>query len=448
MKRVVYGLVAALLPLFLLSACIEKDDLLGSALVPSSQDISIKTASFDLPVDLRMADSLQSAISQSITVGSLRTETFGRFRAEAAMSVTAGTDSIEWGLNPSVRRIYLSLARDTTLYMSASQVYIPQNLHVYYLNTKLDSTQRYNNSLSFADCDPQVLNDGVPYLGEESFTIELDKTFGERFFRIPMATLDSADLMMEAFHGLYMTCDDPEQPLEGGRLNVFDLSSSALYLSYDYDDGEGNRKSKTAGFSLGQYYALNVCTSESGKLVTDTPTSALYMEGLCGIKPHVPADRLHKLLSEWAAANSIPVDRLVVAKATVDFPFEYSGDRTQYDTWPGNLFPCRRVYTDGILSYGPIQEIYDGTLETGDIDQSHLTFKSNVSIYLQDLLKKKSADITAEDDLWIMPTVSQVNSYTSETYYYSDYFFYRQVVLNGTGAERHPVLKLTYTVLQ
>ncbi len=448
MKRVVYGLVALLLPLFFLSACIEKDDILGSALVPTSQDLTIKTLSFDLPVDLRMADSLQSAISQSITVGSIHTETFGLFRGEAAMSVTAGTDSIDWGLNPTIRRIYLSLARDTTLYMSESQRYIPQNLHVYYLETKLDSTHRYNNSLSFADCDPQVLNDGAPYLGNEEYVIELDKEFGERFFRIPMATLDSSDLMMDAFHGLYMTCDDPELALEGGRLNVFDLSASALYLSYDYDDGLGNRKSQTVGFELGKYYALNVATSGSGKLVTDSPKDAIYMEGLCGIKPHISAQKIRSLIAGWAAANEIQLDRIIIAKATVDFPFEFTGDPNQYDLWPSNLFPCRRTHKNNILTYGPIDEINDAVIETGDIDQSHLTYKSNVSFYLQRLLAKKSTEITAEDDLWIMPTVSQINSYTSETVYFSDYFFYRQIILNGTGAERHPMLKITYTVLR
>lgn len=447
MKRVVIGLVAALLPLFFLSACIDKNDLLGSALVPTSQDISIKTAEFDLPVDLRMADSLQSAISQSITVGSIRTNTFGRFRAEAAMSVTQGTDSIEWGGNPTARRIYLSLARDTTLIINASQLYIPQNLHVYYLNTKPDSTLRYNNSMSFADCDPQVLNDGVPYIGDESYTIDLDKSLADRFFRLSMETIDSTDLMMEAFHGLYVTCDDPEDALEGGRLNVFDLSSSALYLSYDYDDGEGHRKSQTVGFSLGEYFALNVCSSGAGGLVTDNPADVIYMEGLCGIKPHVPADKLHARIAEWAAANSIPLERLLVAKATVEFPFEYT-NRKQYDTWAANLYPCRRIHTNNILTYGPISEIYDTTLESGDIDQSHLYYKSNVSTYLQSLIRKQAAEVTPEDDLWMMPTVSHVDSYTSETYYYSDYFFYRQNILNGTDAERHPVLRLTYTVLQ
>ena len=112
------------------------------------------------------------------------------------------------------------------------------------------------------------------------------------------------------------------------------------------------------------------------------------------------------------------------------------------------MFPVRRVHNDGILSYGPIQEIYDSYLESGNIDRSNLTYKSNISLYLQSLIRKEAGEITEEDDLWMMPTVSATNSYTSEVYYYADYYFYRQNYLNGTGALRHPVLKLTYSVLK
>ena len=101
-----------------------------------------------------------------------------------------------------------------------------------------------------------------------------------------------------------------------------------------------------------------------------------------------------------------------------------------------------------VVINSPIKELSDDALENGFLDRALLTYKSNMSIYLQDLLRKDAAEVTAEDDLWMMPTVSQTSSYTGETYYYSDYFFYQQDVLNGTNAARHPVLKLTYTILQ
>ena len=71
-----------------------------------------------------------------------------------------------------------------------------------------------------------------------------------------------------------------------------------------------------------------------------------------------------------------------------------------------------------------------------------------ISLYLQDLLSQEDSDIDDEDDLWFMPTYSYYNSNTGTTYYYADNYFYTQTTLNGTSALRHPVLKLTYSVLK
>ena len=67
-------------------------------------------------------------------------------------------------------------------------------------------------------------------------------------------------------------------------------------------------------------------------------------------------------------------------------------------------------------------------MESGTIDRSLLEYKSNISIYLQDLVRKDAGAVTDEDDLWIMPTLSYYNSNTSTTYYYVDYFNYTQSV--------------------
>ena len=71
-----------------------------------------------------------------------------------------------------------------------------------------------------------------------------------------------------------------------------------------------------------------------------------------------------------------------------------------------------------------------------------------MSFYLQDLIRRDRSELTAADDLWLMPTISLYNSTTAVTYYYADYFYYTQSLLNGTSAERHPVIKLTYTILK
>ena len=450
MKRTGISLgCAVLLTLFFLVSCIDTDYTLGSRMVPDNQDISLHTATLDLPVDLRMADSLQTTVTSSVTLGAIRTNQFGLFHSDAAFSVTPANDSITWGRNPSVRSITLSMTADTALIVNASQRYIPQNFYVHQLNLELDSTMTYNNSLP-ADCyRPEPLAEGgCIYMGEGLYEVTITKSIGERLFQIPMSVLDSADLFMKQFYGFYLRCDDPEEGTEGGRLTCFDLSSSFLYLTYDYDDDEGIRRTKTATFNLGEYYCLNRSTAGSRDLEEADTRQTLYMEGLCGIKPHIDARKVRSLVAAWAAENQIPLNNLLIAKATVSFPFEYNGDRTQFDYYSTTMFPSRRVRGETQVIYTPLDEINNTSMEDGTIDRSLLQYTSNISIYLQDLIQRDVSSINADDDLWMMPIVSYYNSYTSTTYYYSDYYYYTQNILNGTAADRHPVLKLTYSILK
>lgn len=441
--------LAALLAAFSLSSCITTDPNLGSGLVPADQDITLKTATFDLPVSLRMIDSIQTATAQSITVGAIRTRRFGLYRSDGAMSVVPAYDSIVWGKNPSVRSLNLTLVLDTTFVARESERYIPQNLYVHQLNVELDTTMVYNNSLTEADYNPENLSEGgIIYTGEQLYSVRLKKELGRRLFEIPMSTLDSAELFMKDFHGLYLRCDDPEENTEGGRLNAFDLSSSYITLNYDYDDEDGNRKTNSAIFLLGTYYTVNICSSGSEALAQEDPANALYMESICGIKPHIDARQVREILTNWAEEQQIPTEGLIIAKATLSFPFEYDGDRSQFDHFSNNLFPCQRIRGTRLVNYVPLTEINNTEVETGTIDRSLLTYTANVSSYLQGLIQREESSLTDEDDLWIMPTISYYNSTTGVTYYYADSFFYTQNTLNGTAAARHPQIKLTYTVLK
>ena len=446
-KSGIRTLLVTLVTLLSLASCITIDPTLGSSMVPANQNISIRTATLDLPVTLRMADSLQSNVSQSATVGAIRSETFGLFHADAAFSVTQAKDSVEWGANPSVQDAILYLILDTTLVVDPSQYHIPQNFYVHQLSIDLDSTLIYSNSIGAGDYNPVPVSDGGSlYLGGDTYEVPLKKEFVKKLFSIPMETRDSAELFMKAFRGLYLRCDDPEEGLNGGRLNSFDLSSSYMMLRWEYDDTDGNRKSTSTTFSLGAYYSVNCLTSGSGYLEQADPAQGLFMEGLCGIKPHIDAQQLRSTVTAWAASTGVPLENMLIAKATLTFPVEYNGDRNQYDYYSANLFPCKRVRGTSTVNYTPLDEINNTSMENGALDRSLLEYTSNISIYLQDLIRR--TDITADNDLWMMPTVSYYNSYTSTTYYYADYYSYTQDVLNGTAAERHPVLKLTYAVLK
>lgn len=450
MKHTGVLLSLALLAACCLASCIHTDDTLGSALVPSSQDITIQTATLDLPLrGMRASDDLQSRLTGSVTVGNIGTD----FYSEGLMTITASTDSIVWGKNPTVQRVYLSMVRDTALVMRDDQLYIPQNIYVHRLNFELDSTHVNATHDRFKGqyYDPEPISTGgFVYTGDDAWSVELKKEIGEELLRFPMATLDSAQLFMKQFYGICLRGDYPESSLTApdgeGRLNLFDLSSSYLIINWDYDDDAGVRKRATAYFSLGAYHVLNLYRTLR---TTSASADQLVVQGLSGSKPYVSARALKESVEDWAAGNGISPEDIVIAKASVEFPFEYSGQSTQLDHYAASLYPCQRVVDDnGIAYYSPLAEINDTSLEGGSIDRSQLYYKSNISLYLQDLLSQEDSDIDDEDDLWFMPTYSYYNSNTGTTYYYADNYFYTQTTLNGTSALRHPVLKLTYSVLK
>ncbi|MCR5710745.1 MAG: DUF4270 domain-containing protein [Bacteroidales bacterium] len=450
-----HGMIAGLIVLpilFSLVSCIEKNPTLGSALVPSNQDIAIHTVTLDLPVTLRMADSLQTSISGNATVGAIRSRDYGLFHCDAAMSVTSANDSVIWGKNPSVRRIYADFVLDSVMLMDKSQLHVPQNLYIHQLKVDLDSTTVYHNSLK-ADCyDTEVISEGsVIYTGGNTWTVNLKKTVGEKLFKIPMETLDSAKLFMKTFPGLYIRCDDPEDGNLGGRLNLFDLSSSFIYLTWDYDDDEGHRRTKTTAYQLGTYFTVNVATAGSRSLENADPREALYAEGLCGIKPHISAKALRDEIDRWMERETLEAlspDNILVTKATLTFPYTYDGDTERYGYFGSSLFPSRRIKGNVGTIYYPLSELNYSEFESGSIDRSRMEYVSNVSFWLQELIRRDKSKITEADDLWMMGTVSYTDSYNGTTTWFSDYFYYTQTQLNGTAAARHPVLKLTYSVLK
>ena len=442
--------LATLLALFFLASCITTDPTLGSALVSDSQDITIQTVTIDLPLsESRAAADLQSRISSGITVGNIGSD----FYSEGLMSVNPAVDSVVWGTNPVVRKIYLTFTCDSTQAMFDDQLHIPQNLYVHRLNFELDSTHINGTQARFqtAYYDPEPVSlGGSVFTGDDTWTVELKKEIGEELLRIPMETRDSAELFMKQFYGFCLRTDMPDDPRiapdNSGRINQFDLSNSFLYLSWDYTDDDGYRKTTTTYFQLGQYFALNIYRNLRDD---DASDDSLLVQGLSGSKPRIEAALLRNTIASWAQVRNLPLENLVIAKATLEFPFEYGGDMHQLDHYAASLYPCKRAIVDDAYPYyAPLDELGESSVENGNLNRSLLVYKAGISFYLQDLLKKEAGSITDEDDLWLMPTLSYYNSTTGTTYYYTDNVYYSQTRLNGTSALRHPVLKLTYTLLK
>ncbi|MBR6270130.1 MAG: hypothetical protein IKR30_06150 [Bacteroidales bacterium] len=505
-------LAAALLMLAASSSCVNTDNALGNNLVPSNQDITIKTVEFDLPVDQRLSDSLQTTLSSQVVFGSINNGEYGVYNIGSAVSVTPMTDSIIWGGNPVVRDCYIRMPVSSSDFMSEDQKYIPQNVYVNLLQAPMDSTHVYNNSLPEKARKGENVCDGhYVYTGGDSLLIHFTAAFAEKFFKIGREALDSTELFVKEMPGLYFSTDPADQGTGSGRISTFDVSSAYLTLKYTSTTDQGYRRDTTAYFYLCNYQGLKTIDGGNKSLERDSAPDRIVYEGLTGVKPHIDGHKLRKMLDDWMKENDIDNEALLVAKATLEFPFEYSGDPEQFNNYPDNLYLSTRTRGTLYTIYSPIGEIYSEAYDKGSINRSLFCFKPDAALYMQTLIRKKLEDVTDQDDIWVIPNVTYTTSSGSssyynpysyydpysyygygyspygyggygyspygyggygyspygygygydyygymgtsssssdETYYYVDTSNYAFCILNGTAAERRPKLKITYTVLK
>ncbi|MBQ0123850.1 MAG: DUF4270 family protein [Bacteroidales bacterium] len=432
-------------------ACVNVDNTLGSGFVPSNQMMEMKIESFDLPMELACADSIQSGYISSMQLGSVATQTYGPFSAAMAVSFTPAVDSIDWGKDPKFLQMSLGFGLETSFCPSSDQEFIPQNIYIYQLKVPLDSTKVYPNSITEKDYDPTPINAGtIVYTGNGDISTYLTEDFGKKLFEFSMSQLDSTEYFMKHFYGLYIKTDQMEEGTLGGRLNKVDLSASMVYLTYRCTDADGKPAYRTASFALGDKYSVNTYKSSSKKLETRNPEDALYFEGLSGVKPVIRAKALKKMIEDWAKQTNTDLNKVLISRAKIELPFDYNGDRTSLDKYPANLFPCKRALNESIASYvyyEPIDEVDDAVFEAGDMNRSQMNYTTDMGIYLQSLLKKSDSEITAFDDLWLMPTSEETDPSTGAIYYTVNYYDYYIGKLNGTKSNRRPKLTLTYTLI-
>lgn len=524
----VTSLIAALCAAILAAtACINTDKTLGADFVPTNQDITIKTVEFDLPVGQRLSDSLQTTVGNEITVGSIYTEKFGTYNIGTALTISPASDSIVWGGDPKFVDLSVEMIRTGSQTLDDDQRYIPQNIYVNQLTVELDSSHVYSNSLKDSDINgPSVCQGSYVYTGGDTLVVHFTKEFGEKFFKIGREALDSTALFCSQMYGLYFSTDPADPQVGSGRITTFDVSSTYLCLTYSsIPDGSLRRRDTTVYFGLGNHSALRRIDGGKKEFEKEDAKESIIYEGLTGVKPYINGVKLKKIINDWMSANGIEKENLIVAKASLEFPFEYSGNPEQFDNYPDNLYLVTRVRGSVYTVYSPIAERYSASYDDGSINRSLFYFRPDAALLMQEFIRKDTEDISDQDDIWIIPTVtittssdnssSYYNPYSyydpygygyggygygyggyspygygyggyspygygyggyspygygygygdyygygygygygssssssGSTYYYTDTANYKICTLNGTGAERHPKLKLTYTVLK
>ena len=341
-KRFCLWAASALLLLFSLFSCVKANQTVGSAYVPTDRDLSVKTVSFELPIGMKMADTLQTS-SSYLVLGNLYDDFYGATSAEFAATVTP-PDTLPWGQNPVYKSAKLQFVKFSTQTYEDGQQELPQNVHVYALTKPMDTTTLYCNSFDEGDYSAEEIGIGtVIYTGGDTLTIPLKDSFASKYMEATQQELDSADLFIKRFYGIYVKADEPLGGGAGGRLTKF--SNAMLRFTFNSTNDGGTTRDTTVTFTVGGSFGTEVYRHSTRDLEVDGDNNlkTIYYEGMAGIKPHIEGEAIRDSIVKWAAAEGIDLSKVIVARASIELPYDIpEGDYSIADKYPSSLYPATR----------------------------------------------------------------------------------------------------------
>src|SRR5574344_1721465 len=255
-------------------SCITVDKSLGSGNIPDDQKLKMETASFNIPVDLKMADSLQGASTSYLMVGAINTAEMGLAQFSTAANIVPYYTGTRYGQDPVIISTYIVFVKSASVTMEDNQDGITQDIFVYRLKQPLDTINVYNNSINSSSYYPTPLNNkAITYYGGDTLKIYLNNSLGKELLTATDTELDSLNLFSKRFGGLYVKSSTPPAGIIGGRLNQFSYGDTYLYLKYNFQPTWKSgmaRKDTTVVMSFGYKFCLNLSSySTANKETTD-----------------------------------------------------------------------------------------------------------------------------------------------------------------------------------
>ena len=456
-----HTIVLAITALFMAVSCITVDKTTGEGLIPSDQKFPVHFAELDIPVELKTAQPMQQISATECVFGSIRTPEFGLVEFSTAGDVCPNTTGWNFGKDPVVKEIYFLTAVTSKVVMEDEQEFIPQIISIHRTNRNIDSTTVFNNGFSQADYNPQPLNvSEYTYFGGDSIKIHLDKSFAEEILKSTQEERDSLELFAQRYKGLLIKSNTPEGNTYGGRENVLTFGAGTVFIRLDYQPTweEGlSRRDTIFTLSYGMDFCLNISSYESDAMQTSEPLEILPVEGVAGVKPFISKDALKDAIDAWRISNGYENKHVVIAKASLIFPFEIpqDNDMTKY---PQSLYPC---YKDTDTSFNAkcfftASDIGVTGYSTGAINRSLCEYKSDIPSLIQDFVSKSKSELDETYDLWMMPVYSETDETYGTSYFYIDNATYYVGNVNGPAYSkvregetkpRRPKLQLIYTVM-
>ena len=448
---------------FLASSCIEIDKTLGADNIPDEQTLQLQTATFHLPLQTKMMDSLQALTTSYAVLGALRTDEFGLAKFSFATNYAPySTKKMNWGNDRRIKQVYLTIQRTSTTTIDESQKGLPQNIHVYRMNRVVDTTSRYGYIKSSDYNHTPVDTGSVVYTGSDTLRIWLKNSFGKEILSATQLELDSSAKFMDRFKALYFTCDSPEDGTNGGRVNVFSTSGAYLYITFNFQPtwkSGLDRKDTTMMIPLADNtFTQNFSSYESAPLESADPKEYVMAEGIGGLKPYVDPMVLKDTLDNWIAKKGYNPKKILIGKATYRLPFVTDNSTVSFinKCFPANLYPMSKEWdSNGRFYYfAPLEDIYSLSNNAGDINRSQSNFNGDISSLIQKMVNKDKSEIQSEWKKYAMwfstaneSTTSSYLTGSSSTNYSADASSYYVGKLNGPLHTNYPTIEIVYAIM-
>lgn len=446
-------------------SCVEANFQIGGNLIPENQIYQMVTGQkVPLSVEPLAIDSLSGYSRSWVTIGSVRDEELGLTTRTSVIYPMPISDTMDFGTNPVVKSLHMSMAADSVSVIDESQRNILQNVYVYGLKEPLDPKVTYdcNSDLSDkVDWSKRVSTTCPVINGTDSLSFNFTREYAEQFLTLTQEDLDDIKLYKKKIKGLYLCTDSPSG--ESGRINMLQLQlgfdkeyyfisgnyavlsinstyngvrKDTSFLFYFSTNPIGNLDSvllNTAAGSLPQN-ALNLTTQDKSR--TDAlkkDRTKLCIEGGGGLKPRISAKELKHQVTDLIKKNGHDPKKIIITKASLTFCYDAPDARYEgLKHFPAMLSPTVRLHgvdTSGGTStrkvlYEGITDFSSENENQGDINYSLQQYAPDITYHLQELISTEdSLLVNGNYDVWLMIMAYRTSTtYDAEAAQMSDYY--------------------------
>jgi len=443
------GFIIGVIAICSLHACVDVDKTLGLDYVPDDQWIQVDFHEFTIPVYTAAVDSICTSNSSVGSIGYMVNDPFGLFYTGAVfrfvpISVYYSGSSYTYPEGAILDSVILHIPVSHKM-VTNNESKMAQTLYLHQLTRDLQSntdTYYYNNSLKETDYDPVAVAGPYEYKGEDTIKIHLSTAFAHALMSATEAEMGNDTAFHQRFKGLYLTVDTTSAVAlgrQGGRVVYFSHANASI-TSYYHNSVEDDTTRYCLYYLNTDYANFNVLKHNSAHLVSNLPSSQIYIEGLAGVKPYINFNLIKEEITYLLDSLNNDPSKLLINRLEIKLDVDYP--TYTMDTYPILTTLAYKVDTSA-YRFEFLTDTYLSSFG-GTLNRSLQQYSYNPTYFAQGLFTPHLYDTSDETRrLYIYPYYTYYDSYYGMSYHGLERTEYSFGVLKGPLR-----VKLSYTLLK